>query len=228
MFMAHVVIKGHRDGCTGSGTPPVAMVETENCAVARVMMIWVTCTETSDWSVPWTHVTARSHNWILGSTTTYLALRYVHDSHCSQRPQEPPTSGPPPMSMLESEGHVTSGTMPTSVACICTCDRGIVLPEVLLKVMSGTVAHGLTIVRVCIDVRGSGYYQMQCRCPSLDPCIAKMAYPPHRRSGPAFGKAGSTPHLRGLVPAGQTYQLGCHPGTHPESGVGIPQHLPNL
>lgn len=74
MFTAHVVTKGHRDGYTGSGTAPVAMVETENCAVAGVMMIWVTLTETSKWSVPWTHVTARSHDWIPGSTTTYLAL----------------------------------------------------------------------------------------------------------------------------------------------------------
>lgn len=47
MFTAHVVTKGHRDGYTGSGTAPVAMVETENCAVAGVMMIWVTLTETS-------------------------------------------------------------------------------------------------------------------------------------------------------------------------------------
>lgn len=128
--------------------------------------------------------------------------------------------------MLESEGHVTSGTKP--VACICTCDHGIILPELLLKVMSGTVAHGPNIVRVCIDVQGSGYYQMQCRCLSLDPGIGKMANPPHRRSGPAFRRAGSTPHLRGLVLAGQTYQLGCHPGTHSGPGVGIHQQLPNL
>lgn len=82
MFTAHVVTKGHRAGYTGSGPPPVAMEETENCAVAGVLMILVSCTETSDWSVPWTCVTGRSHDWILVLPSPTWLCGDVHDSHC--------------------------------------------------------------------------------------------------------------------------------------------------
>lgn len=223
MFMAHDVTKGHRDAQVLSHHL-WPWWELRN--VQSLGSWW------SGWPAlrPVTGVSPGPMQ-LPGTTTGSLVLppptwlcSDVHDSHCPQRPQESPTSGPSPVSMLESEGHVTAGITPTSVACICTCDHGIVLPELLLKVMSGTVAHDPTIVRVCINVRGSGYYQTQCRCPSLDPGIGKLAYPPHRRAGSALGKADSTPHLRGLLPAGQSYQLGCSPGTHP----GIPQHLPDL
>lgn len=102
---------------------------------------------------------------------------------------------PPLVTMLESEEHVAAGTMPTSVACIATCGHGIILPQMLLRAKTGSVVCGLTTVRVCIDVPGSGYHQRQCRCLGPDPDMERWPIP-HRRVGPALGNAGSTPHLR--------------------------------
>lgn len=76
-------------------------------------------------------------------------------------PQEPPASGTPVVTVLESEEHDVTRTMPASVAC--TCGHGVLQTETAIE---GYVwVHDTNRARDYISVWGSTYHQRQCRFP---------------------------------------------------------------